>query len=87
MKNIGGFIFYKKREKITWITEDLGFDKNINKIELENDFPVNLKDEALVSLYGGSNNNTSYSYEGKSDRYTAYQSHLTARQKEIKQDR
>lgn len=58
------YLFYKKREKITWVTENLGFNKNINKIEVENDFDVNLKDSATIDLYGGNNENTYYSFFG-----------------------
>ena len=61
------YIFYKKREKITWVTENLGFNKNINKIEIENDFKVNLKDNTPIELYGGSNENTYYSFFGVRD--------------------
>lgn len=57
-------IVYKQREKITWTTEDLGFDKNINKIEVENDFDINLNNDTCVDLYGGNNYNTNCSFFG-----------------------
>lgn len=60
-------IVYKQREKITWVTEDLGVDKNINKIEIENDLDVNLKDGEIVQIYGGDNTNTSYTFFGVRD--------------------
>ena len=65
--NIEYYIFYKQREKVTWVTEKLGFNKNINKIEVENDFDVNLKDESIINLYGGNNKNTYYSFFGVRD--------------------
>ena len=60
-------IIYKQREKITWITKDLGFEKNINKIEVENDFDVTLNDNTVVDIYGGNNYNTNYSFFGVRD--------------------
>ena len=65
--NVKYSIVYKQREKITWITENLGFDKNINKIEVENDFDVTLKNDSIVDIYGGNNNNTNYSFFGVRD--------------------
>ena len=61
------YLFYKQRELITWVTEHLGFEKNINKIEVENEFKINLKDESNIELYGGDNNNTYYSFFGVRD--------------------
>lgn len=60
-------IVHKQRKKITWITENLGFDKNINKIEVEDDFDVTLNDGSLVNVYGGDNNNTNFSFFGVRD--------------------
>ena len=60
-------LFYKQREPITWVTENLGFEKNINKIEVANEFKINLKDESNIELYGGNNNNTYYSFYGVRD--------------------
>lgn len=60
-------LFLKQREKITWITNDLGFEKNINKIELENEFDVNLNDEANIEIYAGDNKNTYNSFYGVRD--------------------
>ena len=60
-------IVYKQREKITWVTEDIGLDNNINKIELENDLDVNLKDGEVVQIYGGNNSNTNYTFFGVRD--------------------
>ena len=56
---------YKKREKITWVTKDLGFSQDINKIETENEFNVNLKDKSKIYLYPSSDKNTYNSFFGE----------------------
>ena len=65
--NIKYYFTYKQREKISWTTKDVGFDKKINKIEVENDFNINLKDGEIVNLYGGNDINTNYTFFGVRD--------------------
>lgn len=60
-------LLYKKREKITWTTENIGIEQNINKIETENEFDVNLKDGTSIYLYPCSDQNTYNSFYGVKD--------------------
>lgn len=60
-------LFYKQREKITWVSKNLGFSQNINKIETENEFNINLKNNAVVHLYSNSDENTYNSFFGVQD--------------------
>lgn len=67
LKSISYKVFYKQREKIVWITYSLGYNQNINKIETQNEFDVNLKNESSVYLYPSSDKNTYNSFFGEKD--------------------
>ena len=67
VKEIYYELIYKQREKITWTKKDLGFFKKYNKIETENEFKINLKNNAEIQLYESSNKNTYNSFFGVKD--------------------
>lgn len=60
-------IKYKQREQISWISNDLGIYKNINKIETAKSFDVNLKDNSEINIFSGSGKNTYNSFFGVKD--------------------
>ena len=57
----------KQREKITWVTKNIGNNNNFYKIELENDLIVNLQNFSSVDLYSSNNKNTNYTFFGVKD--------------------
>jgi len=65
--NVDYKIIYKQREKIVWTTNKIGLLYDMNKIETENEFKINLKDGATIYLYPCSDKNTYNSFFGIKD--------------------
>lgn len=60
-------IIYKKRNQITYMDKFLGNDQNICKLELKDEYPVNLKDQTEISIYHSDYKNTKNSFFGVVD--------------------
>ena len=61
------FLSYKYREKITWVSDNLGNLKNIFKIETENNSIYSLNNNAEIQIYENDNEYTNNSFFGVKD--------------------
>lgn len=66
-ENIYYYLSYIDRKKISWITDDLGNNSNIFKIELEEEIPYNLKNSSTIDIYETDDNYTRNSFFGVKD--------------------